>query len=109
MAKFFASDLTFAVGDNWQGLSEASRVERVRDVRASDPRFQLLSIVSANATGEVIVSLNDSVGASLRGTLLLDFEDALKSKVDMGLVVWVEPMNDRNRLRHLRGVTVKSV
>jgi hypothetical protein len=35
-------------------------------------------------------------------------EDYLKESIDAGLVVWLEPFGDRNSLRNLRGIEVKS-
>ena len=43
-----------------------------------------------------------------RGPLLLDFEVFLKEAIDPGLVVWLEPLGDRNSLRNLRGIEVKA-
>jgi hypothetical protein len=58
--------------------------------------------------GQIIVKLLETVSADKRGTLLLNLEDYLKESIDAGLVLWLEPFGDRNSLRNLRGIEVKS-
>jgi hypothetical protein len=45
--------------------------------------------------------------ASVRGSLLLDFEECIKKNIDQGLTVWGEALGDKNSLRNLRGIEVK--
>lgn len=104
----FAEVDTLAVAESWTALTDLERMNLVNGI-ADRPEFQALSVVRADCQGQVYACLDESVGASSRGTLLLDFEAALKSDLDVGLVVWVDPLDDRNRLRHLRGVTVKII
>lgn len=68
----------------------------------------LIELVEAKQDGQVIVRLTQDTSAAQRGTLLLDLEDHLKTAVDHGCVVWLEPLNDRSSLRNLRGIAVKS-
>ena len=44
-----------------------------------------------------------------RTDLLLNFEEVLKEKVDVGITVWIEPQSDKNALRKFRGVKVSSL
>jgi hypothetical protein len=71
------------------------------------PRFSFIEVVYAKADGQLVLRLNESLGASKRGTLLLDFEEELKKCVDQGLTVWLEPIGDKSSLRKLRGIEVK--
>lgn len=69
---------------------------------------KLLMIMEAKKDGQVIVSLLESLPADKRGTLLLNLEAFLKESIDPGLVVWLEPLGDRNSLRNLRGIEVRA-
>lgn len=71
-------------------------------------RFQNLDIVEAKEDGQVIVQFAVPEGADTRGSILLDFEEMLKLKLDPSLTVWLEPLGDKNSLRNLRGIEVKS-
>jgi len=51
--------------------------------------------------------MKQSLPASERGPFLLDLEDYLR-EIDQALVVWLQPLGDRNSLRNLRGIEVKT-
>ena len=36
-------------------------------------------------------------------------EGLLKSKIDQGITIWLEPVGDKSKLRNLRGITFKSI
>lgn len=94
----------------WWQLSDDARLIRVKEVVGSEmgALTKLLMIMDAKKDGQVIVSLLESLPADKRGTLLLDLEVSLKESIDPGLVVWLEPLGDRNSLRNLRGIEVKA-
>jgi len=94
----------------WRQLSDAGRLTLVLDaLRAgAAPSSSVIVVVAAKQDGQIIVTLKESMPASKRGTLLLDFEASLKGAIDPGLVVWLEPLGDRNSLRNLRGIEVKA-
>lgn len=66
-----------------------------------------LEPVSAKADGQVTFTLKRELNVTVRCGLLLDAEEWLKSELDKGITVWLEPMGDRSSLRKLRGVEVK--
>lgn len=94
----------------WQKLSDAERHARVMSALKNGPTALNSTVVIAAAKddGQVVVNLTESLSASKRGQLLLDLEDFLKKEIDPGLAVWLEPLGDRNSLRNLRGIEVKS-
>jgi hypothetical protein len=100
-----ARTATPTTGPAWRALSDAERLALVTD--ALPARMAGLIISAARPDGQVTVALTAAVPASERGPLLLDLEAHLKSAVDPGLVVWLEPLGDRNSLRNLRGIEVK--
>jgi len=94
----------------WCELSDAERLTRVKEAVGAgmSALSKPLMIVEAKKDGQIIINLLESLPADKRGTLLLDLEAFLKESIDPGLVVWLEPLGDRNSLRNLRGIEVKA-
>ena len=106
----YANVETPTPGQAWCQLSDEVRLIRVKEVVGSEmgALTKLLMIMEAKRDGQIIVSLLESLPADKRGTVLLDLEAFLKEAIDPGLVVWLEPLGDRNSLRNLRGIEVKA-
>jgi len=97
-------------GHAWSRLRDDERLQLVKSavggkLGAAGDNFVF---VEAKTDGQVILALREPVPADKRGTLLLDLEALLKESIDSGLVVWLEPLGDRNSLRNLRGIEVKA-
>ena len=94
----------------WRQLSDAERLTLVMDtLRAGTTALSgVIVVADAKQDGQIIVNLVKSMPASKRGPLLLDLEAFLKEAIDPSLVVWLEPLGDRNSLRNLRGIEVKA-
>ena len=94
----------------WQRLSDAERLARVIDALGAVTTVfnSVIVVIKAMKDGQIIVNLVESMPASKRSTLLLDLEAFLKEAIDPGLVVWLTSLGDRNSLRNLRGIEVKS-
>ncbi len=107
--KHYADVPTPAPGVAWTALSERQRVEQVKNKLEASPTQYLsqIEIVTAKADGQVIVHIKQSLPASQRGPFLLDLECYIR-EIDQALVVWLEPLGDKNSLRNLRGIQVKS-
>ena len=107
--KHYADVSTPSPGAAWKALNERQRVEQVKKKLEASPRQFLsqIKIVTAKGDGQVIVHMKQSLPASQRGPFLLDLEDYLR-EIDQALVVWLEPLGDRNSLRNLRGIEVKA-
>lgn len=95
----------------WLSLSESQRIDKLNQVicQKGSAFNCLMSVVAAKNDGQVVVKLLRPLAASARGTLLLDFEEALKNHIDAGLTVWGEAIGDKNSLRNLRGIEVKTL
>ena len=65
-----------------------------------------LRCVEVRSIGDVTLGLTGKFSAAERGTLLRQAERQLKDRVDAAIVVYLEPVADRNALRKLRGVSV---
>lgn len=107
--KHYADVPTPAPGAAWIALNERQRVDRVKNKLEAGPTHFLaqIEIITAKADGQVIVQMKQSLPANQRGPFLLDLEDYLR-EIDQALVVWLEPLGDKNSLRNLRGIEVKS-
>lgn len=94
---------------DWSSLSDFQRNEKINQIiNQVKPDFnKQLSVVAAKKDGQVVVRLLNPLTASVRGTLLLDFEEFIKKNIDQGLTVWGEALGDKNSLRNLRGIEVK--
>jgi hypothetical protein len=113
MNNFYAYDKTPAPLANWLTMSRQDRISLVtKEIEMvtgpSMDGIKALNVVDAKEDGQVIVQFAIPVDASKRGTILLDFEALLKLKIDPALAVWLEPLGDKNSLRNLRGIEVKS-
>ena len=95
------------VSNFWRNLEPNERLKRVSEVRDSDARFSSIQTSRVLANGEIFVNLVEAIPANVRGSLLLDFEVELKSRIDIGIVVWCEPLGDKSTLRNLRGIQIK--
>lgn len=92
----------------WLLLNEQERINKIHEVITQNINFNKeLLVVSAKQNGEIVVKILNSLSASARGTLLLNFEEVIKREVDEGLTAWGEALGDKNSLRNLRGIEVK--
>lgn len=95
--------------NSWKDLAQEARVAVVNKILLDGNSSDLLTIESCEEDGSVFVSFKSSLAANARGTVLLDFEQALKEQIDYGLTVWHIPQGDKSSLRRLRGVEVKTI
>jgi hypothetical protein len=98
---------TPVVKDPWIAMDVAQRIASVKEVIHSR-QCQVCEVVSIKVDGQVIIRFSEPVAVCKRGLLLLDLEAALKKEIDQGITVWVEALGDKNSLRNLRGIEVKS-
>lgn len=113
MTNFRAYDKTPAPLADWVRTNRQSRINLVtKEIETfrgpSVDGVKALNVVDAKEDGQIVVQFAIPVDTSKRGTILLDFEEWLKRRVDPALTVWLEPLGDRNSLRNLRGIEVKS-
>lgn len=95
------------VQSQWKAMDSAQRNSAIIEVIQSK-ECQVCEVVSIKNDGQVIIRFTEPVAVSKRGLLLLDLEAAFKSEIDQGITVWVEALGDKNSLRNLRGIEVKS-
>lgn len=91
------------VGEQWRAMDDATRKMLCHRTLFGMP----VTVLEARPNGHVIVRLDDDLDAAARGILLREVEKRLKANIDEGILVYLEPMQDRNALRRLRGVKVQ--
>lgn len=106
----YANIATPVPHEKWQKMSASERLAVIKHALESDslPENNILTATDAKQDGQIIVNFVEPIGASRRGSILLDAEELLKGTIDPALTVWLEPLGDRNSLRNLRGIEVKS-
>jgi len=104
----YAMSKTDEVGELWRSLDQNAKLLRIRAAIEGTKFSETVSFTRAIDNGAVYVTMNQPLGPQNRGTTLLDLEEFLKSTVDKGIHIWVEPIGDRNSLRNLRGVQILS-
>jgi hypothetical protein len=96
-------------GPAWLKWTADERLVAAQEnVRSGPAGASGVVVIAAKPDGQIIVNLSGSLSPSKRGPLLLDLETSLKETIDPSLVVWLEPLGDKNSLRNLRGIEVKS-
>lgn len=101
---------TLSPTNAWVNQSNKSRISAVESIINADLAFKdILEVITTKSDGQVIVRFRIAQSADKRGTLLLDLEQSLKNSIDIGITVWLEPLGDKNSLRNLRGIKVKTL
>jgi hypothetical protein len=108
MMKIDANADTPITQKTWKLMSEIERIKLLNKQMGKKQDYMNISINKTTESGQVLVQLDDKLSASERGVYLLDFERYLKVNVDQGINVWCESIGDKNSLRNLRGIQIKS-
>ena len=108
MMKIDANTDTPIPQKTWKLMSEIERIKLLNKQMGKKQDYMNISINKTTESGQVLVQLDDKLSASERGVRLLDFERYLKDNIDQGINVWCETIGDKNSLRNLRGIQIKS-
>ena len=109
MFKNYADVDTFATQEDWRKMSELKRLDLIKQNISEHNEFEMILPTRSQEDGQVFIELTEELPASKRGNMLLSFEALLKENIDQGINVWHEPIDDKNKLRKLRGIVVKVV
>ena len=66
----------------------------------------ILQFSNITTDGQVNFQLLIDIDVNTRCDTLLDIELHMKSELDIGLTLWLDPMGDKNTLRNLRGIEI---
>ena len=108
MLNTYALSATKVPQNNWKSMSDIERLKIVKEQIELKKEYKNISIKKAEEDGQVIIIINEKISAGERGVFLLDFEKYLKDTIEQGINVWCEPIGDKNSLRNLRGIQIKS-
>ena len=108
MMKIDANAATPITQTTWKLMSDKERIKLLNKQMGKKQDYMNISINKTTESGQVLVQLDGKFSASERGVYLLDFERYLKDTVDQGINVWCETIGDKNSLRNLRGIQIKS-
>ena len=104
MVKNFSNQETPKPGEKWKNLSEDSRIEMIAKELKKNELYNGFEVVEAPDNGQIVLKIERALPANERGILLLKLEEKLKSALDKGISVWLEPVGDKSKLRNLRGI-----
>ena len=102
----FASSPTPKVGDVWVNYDSESRLNQINKVLEGTHFFEFITPTRALDDGQVYFSFKKQMSSSIRGVFLLDLEILIKNRIDAGIIIWCEPIGDKNSLRNLRGIEI---
>ena len=69
------------VTDNeWQIKSDIERVKLVQNFLSQETEYKEYKVINAEKDGQIILKIEKSIPANIRGILLLDLEKELKKK-----------------------------
>ena len=108
MMKIDANSDTPVTQTTWKLMPDIERIKLLNKQIEKKQDYMSISIKKTTESGQVLVTLDGKFTASKRGIYLLDFERYLKDNVDQGISVWCEVIGDKNSLRNLRGIQIKS-
>ena len=97
-----------AVSENWKLMKENDRIDQIKKFLLQNINDIEYEVIKATDDGQVIIRINQSIPASKRGLILLEIEEKMKTNLDKGLTLWLEPIGDKSKLRNLRGISIKT-
>ena len=104
MIKNFSNQETPKPSEKWKKLSKVSRFEMIAKELKKNELYSGFEVVEAPDNGQIVLKIEQAIPAKERGILLLELEEKLKSALDKGISVWLEPVGDKSKLRNLRGI-----
>ena len=104
MIKNFSNQETPKPSEKWKNLSEDSRIEMIAEELKKNVIYSNFEVVEAPDNGQIILKIEKAIPSNVRGLMLLELEAKLKSAIDKGISVWLEPVGDKSKLRNLRGI-----
>tara|TARA_A100001015_G_C15034548_1_gene735312 strand:- start:2546 stop:2875 length:330 start_codon:yes stop_codon:yes gene_type:complete len=105
---FYAKVDSPKTGSNWIKTSELDRIKLITTELQKNDLYKNFEPIKAPDNGQIVIKIENSIPANVRGPLLLDLEQRLKLSIDKGITVWCEPIGDKSKLRNLRGVKIKA-
>lgn len=93
----------------WLDLDASDRLLEIQLILSKSSCAGYLEVESCSNEGEIYFSQVIPIETAQRVELLLSLEELLQEKIDRAVTVWIKPQSDKNSLRRLRGVELKSL
>ncbi len=106
--KFFVKEVTPVTSKSWQNSTESCRMKIISEELKKNDKYNDFTPVFAPANGQIVLNIEKSIPANIRGLLLLELEQSLKVSIDKGITVWCQSVGDKSKLRNLRGIKFNS-
>tara|TARA_B100001142_G_scaffold250769_1_gene250948 strand:+ start:352 stop:678 length:327 start_codon:yes stop_codon:yes gene_type:complete len=97
---------THEVKETWFSLSFNQKKDAITDFLKKNSYDHILKFSNITTDGQVNFQLLLDIDVNTRCDTLLDIELHMKSELDIGLTLWLDPMGDKNTLRNLRGIEI---
>lgn len=97
---------TYKTSEDWNTLEYDQKLNAINDILKKNNYFEIIEIKKLINNDQIIAALKKNFTASERGMILLDIEHEIKTNLDNGLNLWLEPLGDKNSLRNLRGINI---
>ena len=107
MKKNFASAATPTTSKGWVVKSEKDRIEMISKELNKNILYKDFEVVKVPDNGQIVLRIEKTIPANVRGLLLLELEAKLKL-IDNGITLWCEPVGDKSKLRKLRGIEINT-
>jgi hypothetical protein len=104
----YASSPTPKVNREWIDKDNQDRLDQINKILVGTRFEEYVSPTRTFKDGQIYFTFKKQISSSLRGVFLLDLELMLKENIDFGIVIWCEPIGDKNSLRNLRGIEILS-
>ena len=97
---------TYKTSEDWNNLEYDQKLNAINEILKKYNYFDLIEVNKLINNDQIIATLKKNFPASERGMILLDIEHEIKTNLDNGLNLWLEPLGDKNSLRNLRGIKI---
>jgi hypothetical protein len=105
---FNSTSPTPHVGIEWISKDNLTRLAQINKILEGTSFEEFVTPTRTFADGQIYFTFKKQISSSLRGIFLLDLELVLKENIDPGIIIWCEPIGDKNSLRNLRGIEIIS-
>tara|TARA_Y100000590_G_scaffold457581_1_gene610527 strand:- start:24456 stop:24779 length:324 start_codon:yes stop_codon:yes gene_type:complete len=104
MKKNFSKVNTPETSDDWKKKTIKNRLEIIYQELKKNNLYKDFKVIDVPDNGQIVLKIEKKIPANKRGLFLLELEERLKSAIDKGITIWLEPVGDKSKLRQLRGI-----
>lgn len=95
------------ISQKWKHLSIEKREELIKTF-LKKKAIKNLILEKTSENGHVVFKIVESIPVKERSNYLLNLEKEIKESIDEAITIWCSAQGDKNKLRNLRGVEIKT-